>query len=313
VVIHPGHSSRKCSSTFPLQAGDTSVDSNTFEANSGVLNSQTREASISESPACEIDEDSLIQAVIDQHGEHRGPISSGNGDGKESLSQRYHRSKNWTWTKGDGENIPGGKFGIRGTSSYRGRGGPWPNSWDRVLSQQPTIVVRPEYVCHMCGEKGHHIRNCPKGNDPKKHKKIKPATGMPRSWLRRVSQEEASKLDEVYSLPDGSFVVLKDDPDALSSSSFFSKSVDQRIRQRLGSSGNIVSDHLKCSVCEKLFNKAVTTPCCGESFCFQCVVGKSGYPTQCPGCQSTIVSANDIKSIVLFKMLLMKFLRAGVS
>ncbi|KAG7810314.1 hypothetical protein KL921_002809 [Ogataea angusta] len=47
----------------------------------------------------------------------------------------------------------------------------------------------PEYyICYKCGEKGkHHIRNCPKNNDPNWDGiRIKKTTGIPKSYLRTV-------------------------------------------------------------------------------------------------------------------------------
>jgi hypothetical protein len=64
------------------------------------------------------------------------------------------------------------------------------------------IPVNENYLCHICGEKGHHIRNCLKGNDPKQQKKVKPATGVPRSWLRRIPQDQVAMVNgDVYCLP----------------------------------------------------------------------------------------------------------------
>lgn len=44
------------------------------------------------------------------------------------------------------------------------------------------------YICYKCGEKGkHHIRNCPKNNDPNwEGVRIKKTTGIPKSYLKTV-------------------------------------------------------------------------------------------------------------------------------
>ena len=32
-------------------------------------------------------------------------------------------------------------------------------------AQHENMMLHPDYVCHRCNEKGHHIKNCPKNND----------------------------------------------------------------------------------------------------------------------------------------------------
>ncbi|GMM27951.1 cleavage polyadenylation factor subunit [Martiniozyma asiatica (nom. inval.)] len=58
----------------------------------------------------------------------------------------------------------------------------------------------PEYyICYKCGEKGkHHIRNCPKNNDPNwEGVRIKKTTGIPKSYLRQLNVEPQPSDDIV--------------------------------------------------------------------------------------------------------------------
>eukprot|EP01069_Polyplicarium_translucidae_P000392 Polyplicarium_translucidae@DN1218_c0_g1_i2.p1 len=228
----------------------------------------------------EEDEDLLIQKVIEQHAAHRGPFG-----GAATVPRPIGRGKSNVWTRKDQDTSimkrslpvpmtpaqrkwkwqPTGAMMRPGLVPRRDVNGAAPGSAERIR-------VRPDYVCHLCGEKGHHIRNCPKGKDRRHQKKIKPATGIPRSWLQIVPREALSTIDEeVYILPDGAFAVLKE-REAISSDAFFARSLEQRIRERLGSEASAAGagSALHCSQCGQLFRRPVLMSCCGSTFCRPC-------------------------------------------
>lgn len=150
----------------------------------------------------------LIQRVMDQQvGSHRS-------DKQPTLASRYYRGRNLTWSRDSDSNNPTPDSSTTyGNSSYGrfntfnrfdqrgGRGGGRP--------VQPIVSVKESYVCHICGEKGHHIRNCPKGHDPKRQKKVKPSTGLPRSWLQRIPDDRVAESEcDVYSLPGWEIIII---------------------------------------------------------------------------------------------------------
>ncbi|CAL9760982.1 unnamed protein product, partial [Musa acuminata subsp. burmannicoides] len=113
------------------------------------------------------------------------------------------------------------------------------------------------YVCHRCKMPGHFIQHCPTNGDPKFDiKKMKPATGIPRSMLLATP-------DGSYSLPDGVAVVLKPNE------SVFEKEIEGI------PSVCRVSDlppELNCPLCKKVMKDAVmSSKCCFASFCDQCI------------------------------------------
>ncbi|XP_064940845.1 E3 ubiquitin ligase PQT3-like [Musa acuminata AAA Group] len=113
------------------------------------------------------------------------------------------------------------------------------------------------YVCHRCKMPGHFIQHCPTNGDPKFDiKKMKPATGIPRSMLLATP-------DGSYSLPDGVAAVLKPNE------SVFEKEIEGI------PSVCRVSDlppELNCPLCKKVMKDAVmSSKCCFASFCDQCI------------------------------------------
>ncbi|EDO08175.2 hypothetical protein BBOV_III006140 [Babesia bovis T2Bo] len=248
----------------------------------------------------ESDEDSRIQAVMQQRDFY-------GGESTETLSHRYYRKRTFTATEADSE-------------------GPAKIPWTQVPSRayvdmnQDVVPVDENYICHMCGQRGHHIKNCLQPDGKRLHKKIRPATGIPVDFLQVINEDDINNYDEVYHMKTGEFAVMKD-MSKVSGGAFFTKSADQRIQCQLGitetMSKNMVKS-LRCIVCNNFFNNPVTTMCCGESFCLDCVVDRSStrtnnqlsYVYHCPKCKSEMRYSdlqantclkNAIESLVLHK------------
>ncbi|KJP89859.1 hypothetical protein AK88_00570 [Plasmodium fragile] len=95
-----------------------------------------------------------------------------------------------------------------------------------------TKYVSPDYICHMCGKKGHSIKNCTMSSF-NNNKKIKVPTGIPTNFLTKIKPEDINKYDQIYILKDGSYGVLKDVED-VSGSAYLYRSVDDKINIYLG-------------------------------------------------------------------------------
>lgn len=142
------------------------------------------------------------QSSLSSQGRNQRPTQP-----RENLASRYYRNCNLSWSK-DSPVRPQGVHSGPSPSSNLGHvnfghgnlghlGG-----MRRPRVAEPLVPVRENYVCHICGEKGHHIKNCPKGHDPKTQKKIKPSTGLPRSWLQRIPDDQIAQHDgDVFCLP----------------------------------------------------------------------------------------------------------------
>lgn len=141
--------------------------------------------------AVEDEETATMMAVISQHAEHRGPREVGLGVGvgvnggssagsaknnNDTLARRYVRGKSM---REEGSKLSGQLA---------------------VAVQSGRLDVGSSYICHMCGEPGHHIRLCPQKHGRKLSKKIRAAPGIPRSWLRVISPAEVNDYNDVYHL-----------------------------------------------------------------------------------------------------------------
>lgn len=75
---------------------------------------------------------------------------------------------------------------------------------DPVKSQQKMNQLQPEdkstYICHMCGNPGHNIKDCTIVDGRRCEKKIRSATGIPVNFLRSIRQDEIQNYKEVYIL-----------------------------------------------------------------------------------------------------------------
>lgn len=102
--------------------------------------------------------------------------------------------------------------------------------------------VPANYRCHKCNKPGHWIKNCPMnplGKDFQQFKtrpESKKMTGIPRSLRDNVGTENQEPATSQF--------------------------VDERRE---------VPENLTCAICKGIFKDAVMTPCCGSSFCDECV------------------------------------------
>ncbi|KAK9171068.1 Zinc finger, C3HC4 type (RING finger) family protein [Cryptosporidium meleagridis] len=287
-------------------------------------------------------EDAAILSVMRQHGEKFKQTAAQRSEMLEQFNQRgYPKSVTATGSRNGAGNTVGTNFsasnqfrsepykkpGAIGTGplntgssnnyfagqSYNASFGPSSASvnynYKNAMTNASTDVPA-DYICHMCGERGHHIRVCPKVNEGVSQKKIRPATGIPRSFLRAINFDEEGRLySEVYCLPDGTFAVLKD-AKQLSSTAFLTRTVEDTIGKHMGKSKedtSLVRDSLTCPICARLFRYAVLTPCCGETYCQECIINfirnhmdaASGISPNtikgyCPHC-STVISIADLE------------------
>ncbi|KAH3671965.1 hypothetical protein OGAPHI_000151 [Ogataea philodendri] len=126
----------------------------------------------------------------------------------------------------------------------------------------------PEYyICYKCGEKGkHHIRNCPKNNDPNWDGiRIKKTTGIPKSYLRTVDNptDIVNEPNQNYMVnEEGKYVVAVADKKAWERYQTIqqSKQVDDDIKVddpelTDPNTGKIWRDPVRTKCCNKLYSK----------------------------------------------------------
>ncbi|ORZ12802.1 DWNN domain-domain-containing protein [Absidia repens] len=189
-------------------------------------------------------------------------------------------------------------FNARGGDARRGRGGYQHNGTPRTpdqnsgssssapagldskdLHQGPQKVPPATYVCYRCGQKGHYINQCPTNGDKDydKHPRIKRTTGIPRSFLKVI---EAPK-DAVKSGTGGLMVTPKGDIVVAQADSSTWDQHMAKAATALGAGGDLLDwydsipspDYVQCPLCQGLMREATITPCCGASFCDECIRG----------------------------------------
>ncbi|CAO3627998.1 unnamed protein product [Cunninghamella blakesleeana] len=163
--------------------------------------------------------------------------------------------------------------------------------------QVPLRVPPPNYVCYRCGQKGHYINQCPTNGDKDydRHPRIKRTTGIPKSFLKVIEEPKDAVKSGTGGLmvtPKGDIVVAQAD----------SSTWDQHIAKAVATSslslqGDLmewydsipVPDYVKCPLSQGLMREATITPCCGTSFCDECI---RNYLLEndftCPDCQQQI-------------------------
>jgi protein MPE1 len=177
----------------------------------------------------------------------------------------------------------------RGTST--GRGG---KPFTPHQRPQPERPLPPSYVCYRCGQKGHWIQDCPTNSDREFDNKprIKRTTGIPRSFLKAVENPNKGEITQgVMVTPEGGYVVAQ--PDLASWQKQLSRpkgltAADVRERPPTDAS-------LACPIDNRLFRDAVRTPCCGTSYCEECIqTHLLERDFTCPKCSKKIASLDKV-------------------
>lgn len=193
---------------------------------------------------------------------------------------------------------------------------------DNKDGQMPQRVPPPTYVCYRCGQKGkllyiscvnihkliivfflgHYINQCPTNGDKDydKHPRIKRTTGIPRSFLKVIEEpKDAVKAGTggLMVTPKGDIVVAQAD------SSSWDKHVSKAANTLgLGSAGDLMDwydsipapSHLQCTLCNGILREATITPCCGTSFCDECIRAHlMENDFKCSACGSVIQNGLD--------------------
>lgn len=163
------------------------------------------------------------------------------------------------------------------------------------------------YVCHRCGEKGHWIQQCPTNDNPEYNDRprIKRTTGIPKSFLKTVDKatvlaqgndEDGSKPSGVMVTADGEFVVAEPDK----------KTWDKYKARAAGSEGakkaaaqdekDLKDRGIECELDNTLFIDPMKTPCCGKTYCNDCITNALiEGDLVCPSCQTEGVLIDDLK------------------
>ncbi|KNC98149.1 cleavage polyadenylation factor subunit MPE1 [Spizellomyces punctatus DAOM BR117] len=191
------------------------------------------------------------------------------------IPRQYHGAGRGGWR--------GGHHNGGDRNQAGGEGGGWQQR------EYPQRAPPPGYICYRCGQKGHFINQCPTiGDKDFDRPKLKRTTGIPKIFLKVVDDKQAAG-GGVMVTQNGELVVAQPNEQAWAN-------MAARTRNYLGA-GDVhemapVPSELACPLCTKLLRDAVLIPCCGTSYCDECIRAHlldNEDPEQrlkCPNCGS---------------------------
>ncbi|BFZ03342.1 hypothetical protein BsWGS_06381 [Bradybaena similaris] len=151
------------------------------------------------------------------------------------------------------------------------------------------------YICKRCNQRGHFVTNCPNSNpDDNRYvdTRIKRTTGIPSTMLTIVDDpmHPGALLTNMghFAVPTvdvmGYREVKKERPPFLP----FEKNKEPEKKK--------IPQELLCHICEDLCVDAAIAPCCGTSFCDECLreILLESDDHMCPSCKETNVSPDKI-------------------
>ncbi|XP_052069645.1 E3 ubiquitin-protein ligase RBBP6-like [Mytilus californianus] len=177
----------------------------------------------------------------------------------------------------------------------------------------PTGTPSPSYICFKCNKPGHFIHNCPNAaantettGSPKTTEvndiRMKRPTGIPHTFLTVAKKSEPGAM----SLGGGRFAVPTIDQEAFKKGKKerppFLPALPEEKREDVS-----VPSELTCLLCKDLLTDAVVIPCCGNSYCDECIRNHlvEDDDHKCPTCHEENVSPD--------KLIINKSLRVSVN
>ncbi|XP_071330261.1 E3 ubiquitin-protein ligase RBBP6-like isoform X2 [Trachinotus anak] len=168
-------------------------------------------------------------------------------------------------------------------------------------------VLPANYTCYRCGNTGHHIRNCPTSGDKNFEAplRIKKSTGIPRSFMVEV---DGPNIKGAMLTNCGRYAIPAIDAEAYA---IGKKEKPPFVPQEQPKSAEVdedpVPDELLCLICHDLLSDAVVIPCCGNSYCDDCIRTTllDSEEHMCPTCSQSNVSPDTL--------IANKFLRQAVN
>lgn len=188
------------------------------------------------------------------------------------------------------------------TQQYVAKGGP------KKPANVPDHEPPQGYICYRCGEKGHWIQLCPTNDNPEydNRPRVKRTTGIPKSFLKTVDKatalgqnadgDESKAPSGIMVNADGEFVIAE--PDKASWEQFQAKAKSNAAPKEASEGDKAIQEQgLECPIDKKMFIEPMKTPCCGKTYCNDCVTNaliESDFV--CPACKTEGVLIDDLKT-----------------
>ncbi|KAF2244917.1 DWNN-domain-containing protein [Trematosphaeria pertusa] len=162
----------------------------------------------------------------------------------------------------------------------------------------PTHDPPPGYVCYRCQKKGHWIQACPTNDDPdfKPQPRAKRTTGIPRSFLKTVEKPvDEEDARGVMLNADGEYVQVMTDTRTW-------EKFQEKANASKAQAANVDAAHkevrergLECPIDKRMFVDPVKTPCCGKTYCHDCIENAlADGDLVCPNCSKEGVLIDDL-------------------
>ena len=168
--------------------------------------------------------------------------------------------------------------------------------------KKPVVVPAhdppPGYVCRRCNIKGHWIQACPTNDDPdfKPVFQAKRTTGIPQSFLKKVEKpvdEEAAK--GIMLNADGEYVQVMTDTKTWEKFQEKTNASKAQAASADAFSQEARARGLECPMDNRLFVDPVKTPCCGKTYCHECIDNAlADGDLVCPNCAKEDVLMDDL-------------------
>ncbi|XP_034448358.1 E3 ubiquitin-protein ligase RBBP6 isoform X1 [Hippoglossus hippoglossus] len=182
------------------------------------------------------------------------------------------------------------------------------SAYDTVnYSKKFGTVLPANYTCYRCGNTGHHIRNCPTSGQDKNFEaplRIKKSSGIPRSFMVEVDDPSVKGAMLTNC---GRYAVAAIDAEAYAIGKKEKPPFFQTDKPKSEVEEDPIPDELLCLICHDLLSDAVVIPCCGNSYCDDCIRTTllDSEEHVCPTCSQSDVSPDTL--------IANKFLRQAVN
>ncbi|KAJ9603015.1 Protein mpe1 [Cladophialophora chaetospira] len=159
------------------------------------------------------------------------------------------------------------------------------------------------YICYRCGKKGHWIQACPTNDDANYDNKnrIKRTTGIPRSMLKKIDQADFDKLDDTQRQnlmvnAEGEYVFAQADEKAWKKHLEQVKASEAAQKKQQVGDKELQGRGLECPIDKRLFVDPMKTPCCGKTYCHDCIENALlENDLTCPGCETENISLERLE------------------
>ncbi|XP_062263659.1 E3 ubiquitin-protein ligase RBBP6-like isoform X2 [Platichthys flesus] len=182
------------------------------------------------------------------------------------------------------------------------------SAYDSVnYSKRFGTVLPANYTCYRCGNTGHHIRNCPTSGQDKNYEaplRIKKSSGIPRSFMVEVDDPSVKGAMLTNC---GRYAVAAIDAKAYAIGKKEKPPFFQQDKPKSEVEEDPIPEELLCLICHDLLSDAVVIPCCGNSYCDDCIRTTllDSEEHVCPTCSQSDVSPDTL--------IANKFLRQAVN